>query len=137
MSQPADFPLWTAENTAGLEYAPYFQGESDYYLGEASSSGSGSALTNSTADTAAPTRLPLPRPSLLPPATAASKAAVRRRGLERRGHMKSRRGCFNCKRRRIKVREKKKKRGRVPEGNRTAETSDLSARRPARPAATA
>jgi hypothetical protein len=30
--------------------------------------------------------------------------AQRRQRLERRGHTKSRRGCFNCKRRRIKVR---------------------------------
>ena len=30
-------------------------------------------------------------------------AAAARQRLERRGHTKSRRGCFNCKRRRIKV----------------------------------
>ena len=110
MSQSTDSPLWALGNTAELELAPYFQGESDCYLGEASSSSSGSALNNNNiTNAAAPTRLPLPPLSALPPATAAaaSNVAVRRRGLERRGHTKSRRGCFNCKRRRIKVRVKK------------------------------
>ena len=34
----------------------------------------------------------------------ARRAGLQRQRLERRGHTKSRRGCFNCKRRRIKVR---------------------------------
>ena len=106
MSQLPSSSLWVAGNTAELDFTTYFQGESDYYLGEASSSSSGSALNNSTA---APAPLPLPplHSSVPPPAAETSNAAVRRRGLERRGHTKSRRGCFNCKRRRIKVRVKK------------------------------
>jgi hypothetical protein len=40
--------------------------------------------------------------SVLSPAAAA--AAAGKGKLERRGHTKSRRGCYNCKRRRIKVR---------------------------------
>ncbi|KAK2772400.1 C6 transcription factor [Colletotrichum kahawae] len=40
------------------------------------------------------------RPEISP-----SKAPVQKQRLERRGHTKSRRGCFNCKRRRIKCQE--------------------------------
>lgn len=36
-------------------------------------------------------------------ARTASQIRQQRQRLERRGHTKSRRGCFNCKRRRIKV----------------------------------
>ena len=39
----------------------------------------------------------------LSPSAASSSAALSKQRMERRGHTKSRRGCFNCKRRRIKV----------------------------------
>lgn len=35
-----------------------------------------------------------------------SRSAGAKQRLERRGHTKSRRGCYNCKRRRIKVRQR-------------------------------
>lgn len=39
----------------------------------------------------------------LSPSAASSSAALSKHRMERKGHTKSRRGCFNCKRRRIKV----------------------------------
>ena len=61
-------------------------------------------------DGSSPGASPNSSPTALAPAAATSTAAsgahsLAKQRLERRGHTKSRRGCFNCKRRRIKCQE--------------------------------
>ncbi|KAM7206272.1 C6 zinc finger protein [Rhypophila sp. PSN 637] len=100
----------------------------DYLAEESSGSGSGSSKTLSDggsqsnytvprASTAAPmpaTRPQVPlAPAVVPPLStsgirttaAAAVLSSRQQRMERKGHTKSRRGCFNCKRRRIKCQE--------------------------------
>jgi len=91
-----------------FDYGAYLQGDDADNVAENSSA---SASTNN---------LGITPPELSPPVAGASSgtgsgpnagALVRsaselqrqKQRLERRGHTKSRRGCFNCKRRRIKV----------------------------------
>lgn len=79
-------------NNVDFDYAAYLQDEDIGYLGDVGSSGSISDM-NKVAST-----------SVSPPTSAiAGSDSNQRAKLERRGHTKSRRGCYNCKRRRIKV----------------------------------
>jgi len=88
-----NLPLLTlGSNDAEFDYTVYLPEEDIDYLNDGGSSGSASVMNDVT-----PT-------SVSPPtsATVKSHSALKQR-LERRGHTKSRRGCYNCKRRRIKV----------------------------------
>ncbi|KAI1167187.1 C6 zinc finger protein [Nemania serpens] len=81
-------------NNVDFDYAAYLQDEDIGYLGDVGSSGSISDM-NKVAST-----------SVSPPTSAiAGSDSNQRAKLERRGHTKSRRGCYNCKRRRIKCQE--------------------------------
>lgn len=92
-NQSTTLPLLTlGSNNTEFDYAAYLQDEDLDYLGDAGSSGSASVL-NEVAST-----------SVSPPTSAiAPSNSNQKQRLERRGHTKSRRGCYNCKRRRIKV----------------------------------
>jgi hypothetical protein len=129
----AALPLLTLDNgeNAGFDYSTFLQDQQDIdYLAE-DSSGSAGGLPIATPSPSStfsdqPMQALAPRqPQQLSPASArqqgyggagASAGASRdssggspedrprpKQRLERRGHTKSRRGCFNCKRRRIKV----------------------------------
>lgn len=76
-----------------FDYTSFFQDQEVNYLAAGSSSNSDSVLGAAfSSDASAPDA---PSPS--------KKAASQKQKLERRGHTKSRRGCYNCKRRRVKV----------------------------------
>ncbi|KAI1175735.1 C6 zinc finger protein [Nemania sp. FL0916] len=93
--QSTSLPLLTlGSNDVEFDYSPYIPGDDLDYIGDVGSSGSVSVM-NEVAST-----------SVSPPtsAIARSSSALKPR-LERRGHTKSRRGCYNCKRRRIKCQE--------------------------------
>ncbi|KAI1431748.1 C6 zinc finger protein [Xylaria sp. CBS 124048] len=88
-------PLLTLGNDdTEFDYASYLQDEDIDYLGDTGSSGSPSIMNEgASADVS-------------PPASSIVKSGSNQRPrLERRGHTKSRRGCYNCKRRRIKCQE--------------------------------
>ncbi|KAJ8129861.1 hypothetical protein O1611_g3769 [Lasiodiplodia mahajangana] len=91
-NQSANLPLLTlGSNNTEFDYAAYLQDEDLDYLGDAGSSGSASVM-NEVAST-----------SVSPPTSAIARSNSNQKPrLERRGHTKSRRGCYNCKRRRIK-----------------------------------
>ncbi|KAI1816393.1 C6 zinc finger protein [Poronia punctata] len=91
--QSMNLPLLTlgSNNTTDFDYAVYLQDEDMDYLGDGGSSGSASVMNDA-------------RPTSASPPTSATVRNQRQR-LERRGHTKSRRGCYNCKRRRIKCQE--------------------------------
>ncbi|KAI1294028.1 C6 zinc finger protein [Xylaria venustula] len=93
-NQSTNLPLLTlGSNNTEFDYTAYLQDEINY-LGDTGSSGSASVM-NEAAST-----------SLSPPTSAVVKSkSNQRQRLERRGHTKSRRGCYNCKRRRIKCQE--------------------------------
>lgn len=80
-----------------FDYAPYLQGGSAAYLHEEVSSALGSSSSDPTV--AAGSSIPVIS------SAAGNNNLSHRQKSERRGHLKSRRGCFNCKRRRIKVQE--------------------------------
>ncbi|KAI0445596.1 C6 zinc finger protein [Xylaria telfairii] len=94
-SQSTGLPLLTlGSNNTEFDYAAYLQDEDLDYLGDAGSSGSASIM-NEVAST-----------SVSPPTSAVVRSSSNQKPrLERRGHTKSRRGCYNCKRRRIKCQE--------------------------------
>jgi hypothetical protein len=87
-------PLMTLnDGPPNFDYTPFLQDEEIDYLAEDNSSSSSVALALST-----------PSSNSSPPtARSSKKVAAQKQRLERRGHTKSRRGCYNCKRRRIKV----------------------------------
>lgn len=91
--QSTGLPLLTlGSNNTEFDYAAYLQDEDLDYLGDAGSSGSASIM-NEVAST-----------SVSPSTSAVVRSNSNQKPrLERRGHTKSRRGCYNCKRRRIKV----------------------------------
>jgi hypothetical protein len=80
-----------------FDYTAFLQEEEADYLAEDSSA---SASTNTLALTPPQGQSPT---DVGPSSGAASRARQAKQRLERRGHTKSRRGCYNCKRRRIKV----------------------------------
>ncbi|KAI0113734.1 C6 zinc finger protein [Nemania sp. FL0031] len=94
-NQSTNLPLLTlGSNNTEFDYAAYLQDEDLDYLGDAGSSGSASVM-NEVAST-----------SVSPPTSAIVQSNSNQKPrLERRGHTKSRRGCYNCKRRRIKCQE--------------------------------
>ncbi|TGJ85479.1 hypothetical protein E0Z10_g3321 [Xylaria hypoxylon] len=95
-NQSTNLPLLTlGSNNTEFDYAAYLQDEEIDYLGDAGSSGSASVMNEAVSASVSP-----PTPS----AIVRSNSNQRLR-LERRGHTKSRRGCYNCKRRRIKCQE--------------------------------
>lgn len=95
-----------------FDYGAFLQEEDIDYLAEESST---SATSNTLTATSSHTLVPLvtrsetadstsARPKTSSPTTSSGTSPPKQR-LERRGHTKSRRGCFNCKRRRIKCQE--------------------------------
>ena len=79
--------------TPDFDYGAFLQDEDADYMAD-DPGYSASTMSDSSA----------PKPS--PPTDALNALArhgAQKQRLERRGHTKSRRGCFNCKRRRIKV----------------------------------
>ncbi|KAI1825710.1 C6 zinc finger protein [Xylaria intraflava] len=95
-SQPTvTLPLLTlGSNDTEFDYASYLQDDDIDYLGDAGSSGSPSVMNEG------------PSADVSPPTSAIVKSnSGQKPRLERRGHTKSRRGCYNCKRRRIKCQE--------------------------------
>ncbi|KAK9417489.1 putative C6 zinc finger protein [Seiridium unicorne] len=82
-------------NSLKFGYAAFLQDQEVNYLTEERSSNSNSAFTVGPLSNNSP-----------PDATSSSKkSGNQKQRLERRGHTKSRRGCYNCKRRRIKCQE--------------------------------
>ncbi|KAI1754753.1 C6 zinc finger protein [Xylaria castorea] len=94
-NQSTSLPLLTlGSNNAEFDYAAYLQDEDLDYLGDTGSSGSASIMND------------VATASVSPPTSAAVKGKSNQKlRLERKGHTKSRRGCYNCKRRRIKCQE--------------------------------
>jgi hypothetical protein len=86
-------PLMDLDDQLEFDYTGFLQNENRDYVGEGSSSSQTLAITS---------------PQSLSPtdsgAGAGPSSQQARLKHERRGHTKSRKGCFNCKRRRIKVR---------------------------------
>lgn len=93
--QSTSLPLLTlGSNNTDFDYVGYLQDEEIDYLGDAGSSGSASLMNEGASA------------SVSPPTSAVVRSNSNQRPrLERRGHTKSRRGCYNCKRRRIKCQE--------------------------------
>jgi hypothetical protein len=94
-----DFPLLSLEDLpAEFDYASFMdevgEDDADYLAEESSASASTTAMIDPMLSQAFTPSSVVLNKSLSPPS---------RQRLERRGHTKSRRGCFNCKRRRIKV----------------------------------
>ncbi|KAK3900233.1 hypothetical protein C8A05DRAFT_45883 [Staphylotrichum tortipilum] len=132
---PTSLPLLTLEEldaaAADFDYSAFLQddqSDSGYLAEESSGSMTTPPLASSlsppsTAQAERALQLLAPREQLLSPAAAAGQPrgggsqggagtssggggqALQKQRLERRGHTKSRRGCFNCKRRRIKCQE--------------------------------
>jgi len=125
-NQPAGIPMIALDaSPQDFDYAAFLQeGDVDVdvdidvdvdvdvdidYLGEDSStSGASRTLADGTVQTLVPlaTSRAASRSvrSKTPSPTDSTGNSPPKQRLERRGHTKSRRGCFNCKRRRIKVR---------------------------------
>jgi hypothetical protein len=99
-----DLELWDqldlAELSGGAESGEYVFDDSPHHLSADNSAGessSSAAVSNSS-------QHPIVRRGLIQiaPRTTLTRP-VKKKKLERRGHFKSRNGCFNCKKRRIKV----------------------------------
>ncbi|KAG6360235.1 hypothetical protein INS49_011291 [Diaporthe citri] len=103
-----DLGLWDQLDFAGLSAAPESSEHvfddslhhlsADHSAGESSSSSSSSATLSNSPQQAIVPRAPIP----IAPLGAVTRDPVKKKKLERRGHFKSRNGCFNCKKRRIK-----------------------------------
>lgn len=104
LNQLTDLPLVALNDVnddATFDYAPYLQGGStSYFHGEVSST---SVSSFNDPIVAAGSSTPI-----IPSRATENNNLSHKQKLERRGHLKSRRGCFNCKRRRIKVQEPRK-----------------------------
>ncbi|KAI1354318.1 C6 zinc finger protein [Xylaria sp. FL0043] len=93
-NQSTSLPLLTLGSNTEFDYAAYLQDDEIDYIGDAGSSGSASVMNEATSA------------SLSPPTSVVVRSnSNQKQRLERRGHTKSRRGCYNCKRRRIKCQE--------------------------------
>jgi len=101
-----------------FDYNAFFQEQDIDYLAEESSA-STNTLPDVGAQAISPSQALVLAPAPAPradgsstsgigtgtsPGTSPGSGPAMKQRLERRGHTKSRRGCFNCKRRRIKVR---------------------------------
>ena len=98
-----DFSLLPAVGDPGdFDYGAFLQEDDPDYMAEDSSN---STTTNRLTDTSIQTITPQSTLTIIrnDSASGASSGSPPKQRLERRGHTKSRRGCFNCKRRRIKV----------------------------------
>lgn len=100
-----DLGLWDDLDLAGLpgaaESREFVFDDPFSYLGTENSAGESSSsatLSNSPQQAIVPRRL-----IAIAPLDAVARPSVQKKKLERRGHFKSRNGCFNCKKRRIKV----------------------------------
>ena len=132
-------PLDANDDPAGFDYAAFLQQPDDLgYLAEESSGSSSAGQQGTLLTTASPSSVtlsegtvqshkgtsptaivvpgsrpvrPAGRGGSSPGGSASVGAGVQqqKQRLERRGHTKSRRGCFHCKRRRIKVSENGRK----------------------------
>ncbi|KAI1873447.1 hypothetical protein JX265_005069 [Neoarthrinium moseri] len=92
---PSIPPLMTFnEGPPNFDYTAFWKDDEIEYLAEDSSSNSNLALTAHSSSSTSP-----------PTATVSKKGSHDKQRHERRGHTKSRRGCYNCKRRRIKCQE--------------------------------
>lgn len=110
MSDPA-LPLMALDDDQqDFDFGAFLQEDDVDHMAEDSSA---SASTDNMGITPLSQSPPVAGPSTGAGASAGSSALVRttseiqrqKQRLERRGHTKSRRGCFNCKRRRIKCQE--------------------------------
>lgn len=100
-----DLGVWDQLDFAGLsgaaESSEYVFDDSLHHLSADNSAGESSSsatLSNSPQQAVLPRR-PIP----IAPLGGVTRDPVKKKKLERRGHFKSRNGCFNCKKRRIKV----------------------------------
>lgn len=94
-AQPPPLPMLTLDDGASeFDYGAFLQDEDVDYLAEDSS-----ASSHTLNDSSPPALNAQPSTSVVNSGSSSNQ----RQRLERRGHTKSRRGCFNCKRRRIKV----------------------------------
>jgi hypothetical protein len=104
MTHSAALPL---PSTPGdFDYAAFLEDdEMDYAAGDdnAYSGLSDSSSQNRESSSSRPAAGADAESSALTRLVAGSESAPGKQRLERRGHTKSRRGCFNCKRRRIKA----------------------------------
>lgn len=93
LNQPMILPLM--DSGEDFTYSNFLSGDDSLYpvIGEAA--GSTSALSDAGDLGIASAASPV--------AALSARNSLQKQRLERRGHTKSRRGCFNCKRRRIKV----------------------------------
>lgn len=89
-TQPRILPRVSLDSGDGFNYTYFFPDDDISYLTSDGAPGSTLALDDMS--------------SVMSPATALTRSNLtQRQRYERRGHTKSRRGCYNCKRRRIKV----------------------------------
>ncbi|KAK7744722.1 hypothetical protein SLS62_010079 [Diatrype stigma] len=103
LSQLAGLPLLALNDDAGFEYTTYLQGTQAGYSGEQHTAAAPVPVSNASSVASS-----FSEESSIPTATGTAKNSGRQvQRLERRGHLKSRRGCFQCKRRRIKPLSKK------------------------------
>jgi hypothetical protein len=108
MDFTSDYPVLPlmalGDGQEDFNYGAFLQEEDADYMAEDSSA---SASTNNNLGFTPPSQSPpIPGDSHNAGAlvrSTTSEAQRQKQRLERRGHQKSRRGCFNCKRRRIKV----------------------------------
>ncbi|KAI1460846.1 hypothetical protein F4805DRAFT_415748 [Annulohypoxylon moriforme] len=92
-NHPIILPLM--DSGGDYNYSNFLGGDDTGYPAISEAAGSTSALSDDFGITSAPS----------PTAALATRNSLQKQRLERRGHTKSRRGCFNCKRRRIKCQE--------------------------------
>ncbi|KAI0843419.1 hypothetical protein F5Y06DRAFT_254907 [Hypoxylon sp. FL0890] len=95
-ARPMALPPLSLNSGEDFDYTSFLPEDETSYRANNDASGSNSALSDV-----------LGIPGASPTTTALTKgnSSLRQPRLERRGHTKSRRGCFNCKRRRIKCQE--------------------------------
>ncbi|KAI1781119.1 hypothetical protein F4818DRAFT_28614 [Hypoxylon cercidicola] len=88
-------PRMSFDSGDDFDFAPFLQDDDGgSFPASGGASGSAPALNNE-----------LGLSNIPPPEATASNNSIHRHRQERRGHTKSRRGCYNCKRRRIKCQE--------------------------------
>ncbi|KAK4454991.1 hypothetical protein QBC34DRAFT_289273 [Podospora aff. communis PSN243] len=112
MLPPADFEM----SPSDFDYNAFLEQDADYYGDESSSSNNAvvdidplllSSGSGPGSGSGSPSQALVPTTSQKSNGSPGSSGSLThgRTRLERRGHTKSRRGCFNCKRRRIKCQE--------------------------------
>ncbi|KAK4186574.1 C6 zinc finger protein [Podospora australis] len=107
-SNPALALLSLEQGQAEFDYTAFLQDQDIDYLAEESSASTSSNHFSGPGTVVQPQLQPQPATNLavvVQGGNGNGAAAAQKTRLERRGHTKSRRGCFNCKRRRIKCQE--------------------------------